>query len=69
MVLNRGKYYIEVKIDDTIKHNQLHFDFMQQMSNLLDGFYLRERCLLIEAIMEYQMRNQSAAEIENSTDN
>ena len=37
---------------------------MQQTFNLLDGFYLHERCLLIDAIMEDQMRKRSAEEIE-----
>ena len=37
---------------------------MQQTLNQLDGFYLRERCILIDSIMEDQMRKQIAAEIE-----
>ena len=30
----------------------------------MDALYLRERCLLIDEIMVYQTRKQSAAEIE-----
>ena len=37
---------------------------MQQTFNGLDGLYLREICLLIDAIMKDQMWKQSAAEIE-----
>ena len=37
---------------------------MQQIFNCLDGLYLRERCLLIDDILKYQWRKQSAAEIE-----
>ena len=62
--LNQGKYDIEVRNDDAIKRNQIFFDFMQQIFNRLDGFYSREMCFLIEAIKEYQMRKQSALEIE-----
>ena len=60
--LNQGKYDIEVRNDDAIKRNQIFFDFMQQMFNQLDGFYLCEGCLLIDAIMEDQTRKLSAAE-------
>ena len=61
MALNRGKYDIDVRNDDAIKRNQISFDLMQRMFNRLDGFYLREIFLLIDAIMEYQMRKRSAA--------
>ena len=37
---------------------------MQQMFNRMDGLYLREICVLIDATMKYQLRKQSAAEIE-----
>ena len=45
ITLNRDKYYTEVQNEDAIKHKRLSFDFMQQKSNQLDGFYLREICL------------------------
>ena len=64
MNLNREKYCIEVRNDDAIKRNKIFFDFMQLSFNQLDGFYLREICLLIYAIMEDQTRKQSSAEIE-----
>ena len=61
MTLNRYKYDIEVRNDDAMKCNPIYFDFMQQISNRLDGFYLHEICLLIDTIMKYQFRKQSAA--------
>ena len=64
MTLNRDKYYIDNWNDDAIKRNQIFFDFMQQTFNLLDGFYLRERCILMDAIIEDLMRKRSATEIE-----
>ena len=62
--LNRGKYYIKVRNDDTIQRNQILFNFMQLTFNLMYELYLRERCPLIYAIMKDQMRKHSQAEIE-----
>ena len=64
MVLNRDKYDIEVRNDDTIKRNRIFFDFLQSPFNRMDGLYLHEICLLIDAIMKYQLRKHSAVEIE-----
>ena len=64
IAFNRDKYYIEVQNDASIKCNRLLFYFMQQTFNRLDSLYLRARCLLVDAIMEDQMRKQSASEIE-----
>ena len=63
MALNWDKYDIEVRNDDTIKCNQIFFDFMQQTSNCLDELYLREICILIDVIMIDQLRVQSAVVI------
>ena len=52
MDLNRDKYNIEVQNDDPIKGNKIFFNFMQKTFNRLDGLYLRERRLLIDAIMK-----------------
>ena len=60
MALNWDKYDIEVRNDDAIERNQVFFDFMPLNFNNLDGLYLRERCLLEDAIMKYQLRKQSA---------
>ena len=64
MALNRDKYDIEVRNYDAIKRNQILFDFMQRTFNWLDGLYLPEICLLIDAIKKDQIRKQSAAGIE-----
>ena len=37
---------------------------MKRTFDHLDGLYLHERCLLIDAIVKDQLRKQSAAEIE-----
>ena len=61
MVLNREKYDTGVWNDDAINYDQIFFDIMQWTFNQLDGLYLRERCILINAIMKDQMRKRSAA--------
>ena len=62
MALNPGKYDIEFQNDDAIKRNRLFFYLMQKMLNWLDGFYSRERFILIDAMMEDKTRKQIAAE-------
>ena len=59
MALNRDKYDNDVQNDDAIKHNRIIFGIMQQTFNRLDGLYLHEMCLLIDAIIKYQLRKQS----------
>ena len=64
MALNWYKYDVEVLNDDAINRKRIFFDFVQRTFNCLDGLYLRERCLLIDAIMKDILRKQSAQEIE-----
>ena len=64
MDFNQDKYDIDVRNDDSIKRNQIFFDFLQWTFNLLYGLYLNDKCLLINTIKEDQYRKQSAAEIE-----
>ena len=64
MALNCDKYDIEVRNNYAIKRNQIFFDFMERTFNRLYGLYLCEWCLLIDAIMIYQLRKESAAEFE-----
>ena len=59
MALTLGKYDIEVRNDDSIKRNQIFFDFKQRTFNCLYGLYLREICILIDAIIKDQLRKQS----------
>ena len=56
MALKWDKYDIEVHNDDAIKRNQIFFDFKQRMFNRLDGLYLNEKSLLIDTIIENQLR-------------
>ena len=64
MTLNQDKYDIEFRNNDAIKCNQIFFHFIQQTFNRLDALYLCEICLFVYAIMKYQTRKKSAAEIE-----
>ena len=64
MALNRDKYDTEIRNYDAIKRNPILFDFMKQTFNIPYGLYLRERYIFINAIMKFQLRKQSAAEIE-----
>ena len=64
MALKQDKYDIEVQNDDAIKRNQIFFDFMQQTFNRLDGLYLNEGYILINAIIKDQLSKDSAAEVE-----
>ena len=61
MTLNWDKNHIEVQNDDAIKLNRTFFDFMQQIFNPLDGIYLRVNFILIDTIMQDQLRKQIAA--------
>ena len=54
MSLNQEKCDTEVRNDDAIKRIRIFFDFIQLTFNRLDGLYLREICILIDAIMKYQ---------------
>ena len=67
MTLNPYKYDIEIRDDDAIKRNQIFFDFIQQTFNHLDGLYLNDGCVLVDAIIKYQLSKQSAEEIKNRT--
>ena len=46
MALNRDKYDIEVRNDDSIKRNLVFFDLTQQTFNSLDVLYLYENVFL-----------------------
>ena len=64
MAPKREKDAIEIQKDDTIKRNQIFFDFMLRMFNHLNQLYDKERSLLIDVILKYQSRNESAKEVE-----
>ena len=64
MAFNRNKYDMDFRNDDTIKPNQIFFDFMQRKFNHLHRLYLDEKCILIDTIIKDQLRKQSAGKIE-----
>ena len=66
MALKRDKYAIEIKKDDAIKRNRTFFDFMLRMFNHLNNLYEKGKFLLIDTILKYQQRNQSAKEVKKS---
>ena len=76
--LQRVNYYLKniewllVRTNITLRFKMMmqysvtknYFDFMRQRLNFMDGLYMHEKCLLIDTIKKYQLRKQSAAEIE-----
>ena len=48
----------------TIKRDQIFFNFMLRMFNHLNQFYVNQKILLIDTILKYQSRNESAKEVE-----
>ena len=64
MALQRDKDASEIQKDDAIKRNRIFFDFMLRMFNHLNQLYVEEKCLLIDTILKYQSRNESAKEVE-----
>ena len=66
MALKREKEAIEIQNDDVIKRNRIFFDFMPRMFNHINGLYVKEKSLLIDTILKYQLMNESAKEVEKS---
>ena len=62
MALKRDKDAIKIQGDDAIKRNRLIFDFMLRMFNPLNQLYEKEKSLLIDTILKYQSRKESAKE-------
>ena len=60
MALQRDKDAIEIQKDDAIKRNQIFFDFMLRMFNHLKQLYVKLKSLMIDTILKYQSRNESA---------
>ena len=60
MDLKREKDAIDIQGDDTIKRNRLFFDFMLRMFNNLNQLYEKEKSLLIDTILKYHSRKESA---------
>ena len=64
MALKWDKDTIEIQKDDAIKRNRIFFDFMLRMFNRLNQLYVKEKIILIDTILKYQSRNESAKEVE-----
>ena len=62
MALERDKDAIEIQGGDAIKRNRLFFDFMLRMFNNLNQLYEKKKSLLIDTILKYQSRKESAKE-------
>ena len=62
MALKRDKYAIEIQGDDEIKRNQLFFDFMLRMFDHINQLYDKGKSLLIDTILKYHSRKESAKE-------
>ena len=63
MAIKRYKDVIEIQKDDAIKRKRIFFDFMLRMFNHLNELYVKEKFLLIDTILKYQSRNESAKEV------
>ena len=57
--IKRDKDAIDVDGDDAIISHRLFFDFMLRMFDHLNQLYETEKSLLIDAILKYQLRNDS----------
>ena len=64
MALKRDKDAIEIQKNDAINRNRIFFDFMLRMFNHLNQLYVKEKSFLIDTILKYQSRNESAKKVE-----
>ena len=62
IALKRDKNEIDIDGDDAINSHQLVFDFMLRIFDNLNQLYEMEKCLLIDAILKYHLRNESDEE-------
>ena len=60
--LKRDKYAIDIEGEYEIKCNALFFDFMLRMFDHLNQLYEMEKSLLIDTILKYNLRKESAKE-------
>ena len=62
IALKRDKDATDIEGEEKIKRNRLFFDFMLRMLNHLNQLYENEKSLLIDTILKYQSRKESAKE-------
>ena len=60
--LKRDKDAIDIEGEDEIKRNRLFFDFMLRTFNHLNQLYEMEKSILIDTILKYHLRKESAKE-------
>ena len=60
--LKRDRYAIDIEGEDEIKRNRLFFDFMLIMFDNLNQLYEKEKSHLIDTILKYHSRKESAKE-------
>ena len=60
--LKLDKDAIGIEGEDGIKRNRLFFDFMLRMFDHLNQLYEKEKSLLIDTILKYHLRKESAEE-------
>ena len=62
LLLSGTKIQIDIEGEDEINHNRLFFDFMLRMFDHLNQLYEMEKSLLIDTILTYHLREESAKE-------
>ena len=62
IALKREKYSIDIQGEDEIKRNRLFFGFMIRMFDHLNQLYEKEKSLLIDTILKYHSKKESAKE-------
>ena len=62
IALKRDKDAIDIQEDDEIKRNRLFCDFMLRMFDHLNQLYDKEKSLLIDTILKYHLKKESAKE-------
>ena len=60
--LKRDKDTIDIEGEDEIKRNRLFFYFMLRMFDHLNQLYEKEKSLLMDTILKYHLRKDSAKE-------
>ena len=67
MSLKRDKDAIDIEGEDEIKCNRLFFDLMLKSFNHLNQLYEKKKSLLIDTILKYHSRKDSAKENTSKT--
>ena len=62
IALKRDKDTIDIEGEDAINRNRLFFDSMLRMFNNLNQLYEKKKSLLIDTILKYHSREESAKE-------